>query len=173
MGKDYVCYYQKWPHSTQVPFDDSFLRFYNHDDYIKLFKLTQSNNKLEYTPVKFSPPDSFHPRHARSFYVEIYEPFLIIVAGTAEHIRLMPHPENGDRQNHRGDPNVDSSSEDDEMPRRPNRRPRLKNSLFIIYLKNQKISKRLQLSGNWKFKKYPSLILTQNFDKIKFPIKRS
>ena len=105
----------------------------------------KNNNKLDYTPIKFAPPDSFHPRHARSFYVELYEPFLILVSGTAEHIRLMPNPENGDRRNDLGDPNIDSSDTEDEEP---SRRPRLKNSLFIIYLENQNIYKRLQISGN-------------------------
>ena len=83
--------------------------------------------------------------HALSFYVELYEPFLIIVSGTAEHTRLLDQQENG--ENHIGDPNVDSSDSEDENPD-PWRRSRLKNSLFIIYLGNQNISKRLQISGS-------------------------
>ena len=80
VGKEYVCFYQKWPHTTQVPFNGTFLRFYDHDNYIKLFKMEQKADKLEYTPIKFSPPDSFHPRHDAVF-----------LAGSTLLYKISPH----------------------------------------------------------------------------------
>ena len=140
IGKRFVCFYSRWHRGSN---DDwgFFLQRYKLDDYLKIYKMSNGQNgPVIYTPVRFSPPYGFHPRNAKSFYVELYEPFLIIVSGT-ESFRRNRHP--FDEPGHRRQderPFRRRNFDEDDLP------DESQIVIFIIYLNNPEITEKFVIS---------------------------